>query len=104
MNLTEKQAAGLLCPALTSTGDTRHCQTSFCMAWRWADPTSYPLFRQCIDSGAKTEPQRPSTVPQSWIFRPADDTGSSAHWREPVEEANDRRRGYCGLAGKPEGV
>ena len=46
MLLTEKQAAGLLCPALTATGDTRHCQTSFCMAWRWSG-THAKVYVEC---------------------------------------------------------
>lgn len=83
------------------------CLGSRCSQWRWADPPSVQQreFTQWDDRQATTEPQRDAYpwIPAHWPFVPANETRmTQAHWIEPLDEANARRRGYCGLAGKPE--
>lgn len=103
MLLTEKEAYQCICPNQLQM-DEPTCVGAACMAWRWADAYPCQRIRHCIDSRAVTEPERPSSVPASWVFEPYDATDADlyAQWVEPKDEAQARRRGYCGLAGKPE--
>lgn len=122
MKMTEKEAAGKWCPhvriaVLAGHGGAAcnkhpdadidaHCRCagSRCAMWRWADSPSCRRIRLCDQLHATTEPERPSSMPTSWVFEPwapAHPDGW-AQWIEPEEEAHARRRGYCGLAGKPE--
>lgn len=107
MLLTEKEAqTGVICPMMQRAGDPERtcCYGSGCAMWRWSDPCLDQRTRRCINVYAVTEPERPLSVPSSWIFEPYDDTDADlyAQWIEPMEDAIARRRGYCGLAGKPE--
>lgn len=79
------------------------CVGSRCMAWRWAN-TPRRQFHVSADCEARVEPERAPGTPASWVWCPYDEMeGDYAGWLEPEEECNARRRGYCGLAGKPTG-
>lgn len=88
--------------------DPAKCIGSACAMWRW----SQELKRQFIMPRSQNErlyydrltdedpePERPAYVPASYIWSPCD--GDPAGWVEPEEEAQPRRQGFCGLAGKP---
>jgi hypothetical protein len=84
---------------------TTLCLGSACMAWRQSlRPT--PKWRSTTVEGNERfkpetpEPARPSDIPASWRWEPAD-WESAGGWREPDEEAGKRRTGFCGLAGSP---
>ena len=104
MLLTENEASVQMCPIRTRSNDFAYCDPLMCMAWRWADVPTWQRVQLAHDMHATTEPKRPAHVPQSWVFEPYNQTDSDcyARWVEPKDEANARRRGYCGLAGKPE--
>lgn len=80
------------------------CVASRCMAWRWDEPPrrrSY--FRAVTPMGQELEPDaaevaRPHDVPASWTWSPGDHETAPGWW-EPDAEAQQRRTGYCGLAG-----
>lgn len=106
---TENQAASLWCPMVRHTSgngcaynrgiaDAFGCVASRCAMWQWGEePANRPRFVQARNSTDK----RPSWVPETWPMVVDDDIG----WKEPQEVANERRpmrRGYCGIAGKPE--
>ena len=94
-----------------------HCRGGTCMAWRWHDGEFCPptrglrLFFPVNGDPARysaESPPRPMDVPDSWEWE-----GSTSCWVEQEEEYLARvqvkrdeydsvRRGYCGLAGKPE--
>lgn len=97
--------------------DASHCRAAECMAWRWFDrPFTQPIARRLSYVEiweCNEEPPRPSDIPQSWTWHPFGGGGDIAGWIEPEEEYRQRaeglrekheesRRGYCGLAGKPE--
>ncbi len=116
--VTEKQAAGMWCPMVREsgpdnrtiwnrTGEDHHdrCLGSRCMAWRWATD----IERRVLRPGAYREPGTPEPVehrqalgvPDGWTWEIDADAQDGCHWLEPEEQAVPRRRGYCGLAGKP---
>lgn len=113
--VTEKQAAGMWCPhVVASHTDPRmgvngrpihNCVGSTCMAWRWATD----IERRVLRPGAYREPGTPEPVehrqalgvPDGWTWEIDADAQDGCHWLEPEEQAVPRRRGYCGLAGKP---
>ncbi len=78
------------------------CSGSRCMKWRWRDPLRMQS-KPDTDLMAKEQPERPPWIPADWTFEPQDDD-NPASWVEPEEKAQARRRGYCGLAGKPQEV
>lgn len=125
MLLTEKEAAEKWCPhvriaVLAGTGGAAcnehpdpeidaacRCVGSRCAMWRWAEPMRRSLWMPessvPYSEPAAPAPDRPADVPMSWEWTPAmDPSDPSGGWLEPESEANARRRGYCGLAGKPE--
>lgn len=80
MLLTEARAANLACPLMTGVwGGNRPCTASACPMWRWATPEQ-------VDFSAFVQELGKIRVEQSG---------------EPDPPATPRR-GYCGLAGKPE--
>ena len=110
--MTEQEAKTKWCPhmpycvnphqvAVVSAAEYKQtrCCASGCMMWRWAESVQeYGL----IDTASKfytTETERPAHIPKTWNFRPSDEGPSC--WAEPEEETLARRKGYCGLAGKP---
>ena len=75
------------------------CVGSGCMMWRWAEDIPRRRWVNTANGNDMTDPGSPPNVPESWEFCPADDEDSC--WVEPQGEATARRRGYCGLAGRP---
>lgn len=66
----------------------RTCIAGECMAWRWLGDGTI-RFPDVADG-----PQRPADVPHDWVWE--DGTpGMPGRWVKP-------RRGYCGLAGRPQ--
>jgi hypothetical protein len=108
MILTEREAGAYFCPNMLAIKGG--CMGSRCMAWRWLESTSFggftPGFLMADDREATKEPERPTYVPRSWIFKAFHgEQDLPAGWIEPEEEFRDRvfnkRRGFCGLAGVP---
>lgn len=83
-------------------GDDCRCIGSDCMMWRWRESEPMCLCLVAEDPDAEAEPPRPDGVPASWIWVPESEASYGVpHWHEPHEEAKARRRGVCGLGGKP---
>lgn len=84
-------------------GYSESCIVDFCMAWRWFDKFER-LVIVATNRNAVTEdeagPKPPVAVKGMWRFCECETDPAS--WVEPESEARERRRGYCGLAGKPE--
>lgn len=109
MLYTPTEAAHVSCPMGYADGHEISCRGERCAAWRWA-PATYP------DDGARqvilaTNPlaRRPEEAgndgPAGWEFRPAAPAiDEPAQWVEPANNAAKRRKGYCGIAGRPLGV
>lgn len=107
---TEAEASKRWCPLTTLhsarptflTSDSLYgaCIGSHCMAWRWSTQLRR-TYRIADDAAATVEPERPTWVPASWTWTQTED-GEPAGWLEPEADAQARRRGYCGLAGRPE--
>jgi hypothetical protein len=97
MNLTEAKAKEKRC--VQPWRDL--CRGAGCMAWRWSQPLRRTV-RLAENYGETSEPPRPPHVPAHWPFVPFDESeGDPAGWVEPLEDAQARRTGYCGLAGVP---
>lgn len=92
------------------------CQTTGCMMWRWGEKIVSRERRFIHERDVYTEPEwddekddfkiippRPENVP-SWAFFGWDELDSCTfwEWEESEEEAAARRRGWCGLSGRPE--
>jgi hypothetical protein len=82
-----------------------NCVGEKCAMWRWAEP-EHAVHRvrvMCKQFDAQVEPERPAGMNPALVFtphEPGDDGG--ACWVEPEHLWLARRRGYCGLAGRPE--
>lgn len=116
--ITADDAGGLWCPMVrseqdgNSIGRSRDGQDSRwndcighrCMMWRWGELKPMHRFHVCEASLTATDEQpRDPEVPGSWQWVPASpEAGEPAGWIEPKAEVEARRRGYCGLAGKPD--
>ena len=87
MIITEKDAANTTCVVTRGHDIKSCCLGSKCMAWRWWFGDSEYIF----EYGSLTEPPNNS---REWI--PA--LEHPGKWAS----LNNDRRGYCGLAGKPE--
>lgn len=106
MLLTETDAGRKWCPFAASNPDNTSCIADSCAMWNWA-PITNPSngarrFREADNPAAETE-QEAGTKPEhchGWEFCPCGE--EPAGWVEPAAEADKRRLGYCGLAGKPE--
>ncbi len=106
MLLTETDAEMKWCPFAASNPDNPSCIADSCAMWRWT-PITNPSngarrFREADNPAAETE-QEAGTKPEhchGWEFCPCGE--EPAGWVEPAAEADKRRLGYCGLAGKPE--
>lgn len=79
--------------------------------WCWGEKLSFPrklTVRPYFNKALREEDvgKRPESIPETWGFIPFRTTEEgeerSAHYLEPKEEAIARRKGYCGLSGKPE--
>ena len=120
MSHTQKQASELWCPMVrvgvqpssggpsaindpTTVNYHGSCIAETCAMWRWVDKPSqvYRVTAMCEDRFAETEPERPAGLNNTFVFVPCDEN-ADAHWAEPEEVWLSRRRGYCGLAGRPE--
>lgn len=102
MKLTASDARLRLCHRTLMNDTFETCEGPRCMAWRW-DKAPANQYRIDVNIMATEEPPRPPTVPDSWIFIAADPHERlPAKWLEPDEEVNERRSGWCGLAGRPD--
>lgn len=100
MLLTEEEAKKKWCP---ETGEEK-CIASGCMAWRWGEK-SYQF--RILDSTQTTKKEKKELEKEGWklIHREVnkkDPYSNTWTWRRPMPDGTDR--GYCGLAGKPEGT
>lgn len=79
------------------------CIGSGCMAWRWeGNPICYVrLPDDSAHACAETEPPRPASLRDSWRWDSSGAAEGESCWVEPIEEAQARTRGYCGLASTP---
>lgn len=70
-----------------------------CAMWRWAEPIRIRVIapEKWPENDAHV-PERPAHIPESWTWEPGD--GDPPGWVEPKDEAQARRLGFCGLAGK----
>lgn len=95
---TSEEAQKRACYQLSGHSTPFACMGSRCMAWRYED-LARPRFYMCDNPTATQEPEnRPPNC--DWIpFDP--DDGESACWVEREDATNARRRGYCGMAGRP---
>lgn len=97
MLLTIKQSKEMFCPHAAQA-----CEGPGCAMWRWAEAALQRLYTP-DDVTATDEPERWDGLTSDWEWHPYDDfMGEPAHWLESLAAAKARRRGYCGLAGKPE--
>ena len=105
MLVTAKTAERMVCPMGLADGWSKStCYGPECMGWRWAEDIPRFSSVDCKDAHrfAQQEPERPENVPSTWPFVPGDqEEGLPSGWREPGEVVMMRRRGYCGMAGKP---
>jgi hypothetical protein len=115
--MNELESSKLWCPMIrievqrtngcSAVSDPRHqranCIGSQCAMWRWFDKPSqiFHVTVMCEDSWAEVEPERPDDLNEEFVFIPCDED-TNAHWSEPEKAWMSRRRGYCGLAGRPE--
>lgn len=80
------------------------CIGSECMAWRNEENKKINTC-PCVDRKLKIEPERPSYIPQSWIFVPYTEHSPLyivyAHWEESNDDILNRKEGYCGMMGRP---
>jgi hypothetical protein len=91
------------------------CISSACAMWRWTDPA--PERREAKtwwpeEDEPLVEPPRPTDVPVNAKWVPMEgegDESAGGYWEEPdavieaeINETARYRRGYCGLAGRPE--
>jgi len=95
----EKKAFSMICPEMSSvTTDASFikCKGSECMAWRFDNP---PLRRIVPAEGDY------KFAPPSYAFdlvtAENNEDGDGDIWVENNESLNERRLGFCGLAGKP---
>lgn len=101
---------------IEEVGPTSRCLGTQCMAWRWHDR---PPMTNCTTRSKKIpEPGAPVTlehmsVPPGNGWKPIgnpmppDPSGEQGrawvqNWTRDHDAAQTERRGYCGLAGKPE--
>lgn len=76
--------SNMVCCHKTEAGMDFHCSGETCMAWRWERPLRWYTKISAICPG------------ESWKREDED----SIEWHKQESEAN--RRGFCGLAGRPE--
>lgn len=97
MLIKSKYAQNFECPLRD-----RECAGDSCPAWRWGEDSPEPRNIIHIEARATSEPkERPKGVPKSYKFYAANHD-CDAFWGESDAAAELRRRGYCGLAGRPE--
>jgi hypothetical protein len=91
------------------------CVADKCAMWRWQDPaheSRKPTAWWPEDDDAVVEPPRPADLPLDAEWIPTTGEGeeiTGGYWLEPQSavdtehsQAIAKRRGYCGLAGRPE--
>lgn len=85
------------------------CLGTGCMAWRWASPELRKFIRAATGEDQREwdklgedeqPPTRPDYVPEGYTFQICE-RDHDAGWVEPEAEAQARRFGCCGMAGKP---
>lgn len=92
MLVTEEEAHERFCPLCfprTATGEA--CIGRTCMAWRWVKDIGYE-FKLVQVKDEMTPPE----LPDGWEYHRIVRDGWAEYRRDLT------RRGYCGLAGKPE--
>lgn len=100
--MTEQESKTKWCVHSNAAEAHSKCDGSDCMAWRWSGTTN-PLRHRVGDAYqiVETEPAvRPDEVPPHWRWTVGDFDYQASGWVEPQDEADNRRHGYCGLAGQ----
>lgn len=98
--ITESEAKAKICPLRSM-----ECLASDCAFWRWSPATnpSNGVQRFYVADNASAENERDAGKKpkghERWEFVPCD--GDPAGWLEPRQDADLRRKGYCGIAGEP---
>lgn len=120
---TEEQARELWCPmvrhvvnAETVAAGNRfeegfhanecRCVVSQCAMWRWLSASPQKWLDATVKGVTHLDAEPPSTPdvkpPQGWDWVASSENGDNGGgWREPPDQADARRQGYCGLAGQP---
>lgn len=99
--MTKDQAMEKICPLLN-----RLCIVNECAMWRWMPAFGVENGAQeyvCAQNANAESEHEAGSKPErckGWEFCPCD-VDNPAGWLEPEETAQKRRKGYCGLAGKP---
>ncbi|MEW5888018.1 MAG: hypothetical protein AB1768_03055 [Pseudomonadota bacterium] len=101
MLLTKEGAEKKWCPLARSEYDSAcKCIADGCATWRWSDHVERRIFvAENVTAEAEGEAGPKPAHCEGWEFCPFET--DPAGWVEPIEEAEKRRRGYCGLAGMP---
>ena len=109
MSMTEEESRKKICPfAISGSWIIRHhngsqaccCGASDCMAWEWSFRSGRYVL--CEPREARTAPERPQNITDSWEFVPYDSYNLvSARWEQPAEENRDNWTGYCHLIFRP---
>jgi len=107
MKFKESNAMFRSCPMTFNQNDViKGCKASKCMAWRWYEdtpfstiPKEHDLVREdgCLDCGAPFDDLTWDTDHKNaYVCPKCREVQNSILWKP------EERRGYCGLAGKPE--
>jgi len=107
MLMTTNKADEMTCPLMSDGQKAIECVSNACPAWRWWDPFDSNHIVVLSDPPAEVEEKgdeailewikttAPTTPKGGWLF-------SYEDWAWTLCSEKTGRRGYCGLAGKPD--
>jgi hypothetical protein len=89
----------------TDLSGAARCVSSECAMWRWNSREHQRVqYARCASCEVAIKEEDAGAKPPNsngWSFEPYDgDEKIPARWIEPPQQAETRRTGYCGLAGK----